>query len=127
MHLFSGLLPPSKYLGAAGNIMLSWVLESRRYGFKYEDKKDTSEGSEDTTRRFAASRRTKTFIITGSHLLLVIPSYSKHCLRTVCVSVRVRPCPRYNIADTPLSVECGAPGAPGAPVSQYTALNNVPL
>ena len=28
MHLFSGLLPPGKNLGAAGNIMLSWVLDS---------------------------------------------------------------------------------------------------
>ena len=28
MHLFSGLLPPGKYLGAAGNIILSWVLDS---------------------------------------------------------------------------------------------------
>ena len=26
MHLFSGLLPPGKYLGAAGNIILSCVL-----------------------------------------------------------------------------------------------------
>ena len=89
---------------------------------------DTSEGSEDTTRRFAASRRTKTFIFTGSHLLHDIkPSYSEHCLRTVYVSVKARPCPRYNIADTPLSAECGAPTAPLSPVSQYVALNNVPL
>ena len=112
MHLFSGLLPPGKNLGAAGNIILSWVLESRRYGLKCEDKKDTSEGSGDTTRRFVASRRTKTFIFTGSHLLHVKkPSYSEHCLLNVCVSVKVRPCPRYNIADTPLSAEGGTPGA----------------